>query len=571
MFKQIQGAHQEGEESLDLLMQIWVRFILSCACLIVFYSDPVDSGLPIQYTYGLLIFYCLYSAGIALLYDSHSVLRKAASSRTSSWLDTVFSACLIALTGGADSAFFFMLFFPIFVASFSWGFGEGLKITLISIALFVIAGLVSAIPSHGYELNEIVLRPIFLLIFGYMLAHWGRGRIILKQRLKLLQEISTNWNPRFGANHAIGSSLGRLVAFFQGRQCILVMNRATFSPRYVMYVADAGKQDHPVTPKEITETTSNELFALPDRLAVACEGQAAHRVKYFNARFAYDISTFEPTDKYWGECNKLSSLFDEQSFISVPYRQQGVSGRIYLIAGNRIFNRSDVAFVQQVADTLSSVVENMELIEHLIADAGDQERYKISLDVHDTTIQPYIGLTQALDGLAREFKTNGQLTQRINEIIHMANMTIQDLRSYKDALREKSLMRGDSLVVAVNNQAKRLLRFYGVHVEIESKVDSGLSSRVAEAAFQIIKEGLSNILRHTSAKKAFVSIQNTDTHLFLEIGNETRDNAAVQNFTPKSIYERVLSLQGEISVECNIEGYTVVRVMIPLTLQPLAY
>ena len=571
MFKQIHGAHQEGDESLDLLMQIWVRLILACVGLIIFIADPAESGLPIQYVYTLLVFYCLYSMCIALFFDTQTLLRKLASSRVSPWIDTIFFSCLMALTGGTDSVFFCYLFFPIFVASFSWGFRECLKITLASVALFVIAGVVSAIPSHGYELSEIALRPIYLLVFGYMAAHWGKGKIVLKQRLRLLQEISTNWNPRFGVDHAIGNSLCRLVEFFQGSQCIMILNRSVLSPKYVMYRTDVCQPFNSAAPKEVTETTTNELLTLPSTLAVAYESPAAHRMKYFSTRIAYDINAFESTDKYFGECKKLSSLFDDQSFISVPYLQQGAIGRIYLVADNKVFNRSDVAFVQQVADTLSSVVENMQLIEHLIAEAGEQERYRISLDVHDTTIQPYIGLTQALEALAREFKTNEDLTGRINEIIHMANMTIQDLRSYKDTLREKSLMRGDSLIAAVKNQAGRLLRFYGVQVEIRNAVDSNLSGRVAEAAFQIIKEGLSNILRHTSAKKAFVSIQSTDTHLQVEIGNEIGDNISVRDFKPKSICERVLSLQGETLIECNAGGYTVVRVTIPLALSTLLY
>jgi signal transduction histidine kinase len=235
------------------------------------------------------------------------------------------------------------------------------------------------------------------------------------------------------------------------------------------------------------------------------------------------------------------------------------------VAGNKEFSRSDVAFTEQVADVISSVVENMQLIENLIEEAEGQERHRISLDVHDTTIQPYIGLTLALDALALEFNTNSELTGKIGEIIKMANMTIQDLRSYKDTLREKSLMRGDVLMSGVKNQVERLFRFYGIHVEVTGTVDPNLSGRLAESAFQIIKEGLSNILRHTHAKSAFVSFECTDTHLILEIGNESDDDSAPKKiFKPKSIYERVLSLNGHTLVEKNSDGFTVIRVTIPL-------
>jgi signal transduction histidine kinase len=565
MARQLQNVHQESEKSLGLLMQVWMRFTLACSSLLVFFLDPIESGLPSELTHALLISYCLYSACFLFDYDMR-LFRELASNRATHWIDTIFFSCLIALTGGADSIFFFFLFFPIIVASFSWGFKEGLIVTSVSVALFTIAGLISIPPDKGYDLGEAVLRPIYLIVFGYMISYWGEGRIVLKRRLGLLQDISTNWNPRFGVNHAIMIDLVRLVEFYQGSRCIVVMSRAELLPKYIMHTSDRRKPDNAARPKEIAETTARELLTLPATLAISFENSASNNMGGFNNYIAYDINTLEPTDRYFSECETLSNLLDNESFISVPYKQRGVtSGRIYLTSGNRAFDRSDIEFTKQVVDVLSAVVENMQLIENLVAEAEGQERHRISLDVHDTTIQPYIGLTLALDALSQEFKTNELLTERIGEIINMANMTIQDLRSYKDTLREKSLMRGDVLLSVIKNRGERLQRFYGIQVEVKGTVDPNLSGRLAEAAFQIIKEGLSNILRHTSAKHAFVSIQSNDTHLLLEIGNEaSSDSPIFKNFKPKTIFERALSLNGQTVVENNVEGYTVVRINIPL-------
>jgi len=562
MFQKLQDLNQESEESLDLLVQIWIRFILACVSLLVAFVDPVEAGLPGQFTHMLLISYCLYSACFVFIYDME-LFRQLATNRITHWIDAIFFSCLIALTGGSDSIFFLYLFFPIIAASFFWGFNEGIRVTITVVALFTLFGiLVSFLPGQKYDLGEGVLRPLYLSLFGYMMAHWGRGRIILKRRLKLLQDVSTHWNPRFGIHHTLMANLGKLAEFFRGSRCMLVLERADRQPRYLMYVNDLRKPGGPEAPQEIAETIARELLKLPDSLAVAYESPVAHSIGSLNKYIAYDARTLETTDRYAYECQTLSNLFDDESFISVPYRQQGIAnGRIYLLVGNRVFNQSDVAFAHQVSLTLSSVIENMLLIENLIAEAGGQERHRISLDVHDTTIQPYIGLTLALDGLSREFSDNPKLTGRLAEIINMANMTIQDLRSYKDTLREKSLMRGDFLVSAIRNQATRLQRFYGIQIDVQSDVDPNLSGPLAEAALQIIKEGLSNILRHTHAKQGYVSIRSTDTHLLLQIGNQS---SAPTTFKPKSISERAQSLNGEALVENHVDGYTVVRVTLPI-------
>jgi signal transduction histidine kinase len=564
MYKKTQNEYQENDKSFDLLMQVWIRFIIAFSSLLAYFVDPVDSGYPSEITHILLISYCLYSACFVFLYDMDTFL-ELASKRAIHWFDVLFFSGLIALTGGADSLFYLFLFFPIIVASFSMGFKEGQRVSLAAVILFSLVGAIFIPPGKSYELAEAIVRPICLIVFGYMIAYWGEGRIVLKRRLGLLQEIGTNWNPRFGVNHAMKMSLMRLVEFFRGNRCFVVIERTDHLPRYVMYTSDRRKSRDSEEPKEIADTTARELLVFPRTLALSYENSSSG-FRNFNRHIAYDIETSESTSRFIRECETLSNLFDDESFITVPYRQQGIaSGRLFLGATNKEFTRSDIAFVQQVADVISSVIENMQLIENLVEEAEGQERHRISLDVHDTTIQPYIGLTLALDALSREFSSDQLLASRINEIIHMANLTIHDLRSYKDTLREKSLMRGEFLISAVKNQAERLLQFYGIRVEVSGAVEPNLSGQIAEACFQIVKEGLSNILRHTNSKEGFVVFDSTERQLSLKIGNRTDEADGIREpFKPKSICERATSLNGKTEVAMDIEGCTVISVTMPL-------
>lgn len=557
-----EGAIKDSDESIDLLIQVWIRFIIAFYSLLVFFLDH-DEVHVAPFIDKLLISYCLYSACLLFIYDMQK-MRKLVSIYSTHWIDTVFFLILIALTAGSKSLYFPFLFFPIMVASFSWGFAEGIKVVVTTVVLYGVVILGLFLAHAPFELDETLMRPIYLIVFGCMIAYWGGARATLNRRLQLLKVISTNWNPRFGIDHAIRVNLERLINFFGACRCILVLERQEGTPKYVMHTADCKKPNTPESPKAIELETAKELLRTPRTIALSYENTAEKSLRSFNKSVSYDINTLESTDRYSRESEVLSSLFDEESFISVPYKQQGVaSGRLYLIAPNREFSRSDVFFTKQVADVISSVIDNMELIENLIAEASGKERLRISLDVHDTTIQPYIGLTLALDALAIEFSSDKQLVDRINEIIKMANMTILDLRSYKDTLREKSLMRGDVLLSSIHNQAERLQRFYGIQVSVSGAVDPNLSGNVAEAAFQIVKEGLSNVLRHTNAKHVTISLSNTAEYLYLEIGNETDPDIPVPEFMPKSILERVNILNGEMTVDNDAGRYTVIQIKIP--------
>jgi signal transduction histidine kinase len=80
-----------------------------------------------------------------------------------------------------------------------------------------------------------------------------------------------------------------------------------------------------------------------------------------------------------------------------------------------------------------------------------------------------------------------------------------------------------------------------------------------------VSESLSNVLRHTSSKSAFVDILCEDSRLAVKVGNEARVDAdGIVEFMPRSINERVRALGGETFVEHDADGYTVVRVSIPL-------
>lgn len=555
----------ESDESFDLLIQVWIRFLIAFYSLLVFFPEAQDFGEAGHVVEKILFSYSLFSTCMLFVYDMQKI-RKLASIYVTHWIDVLVFGMLVALTGGAGSIFFPLFFFPILVASFTWGFAEGIRVVTTTAVMFVVIILVLVLLKFPYSLAEAFMRPLFLVLFGYMIAYWGGGRVVLNKRLSLLREISTNWNPRFGVHHSIKVNLARLVEFFDASRCILVLDRQEEEVRYVMYTADRKNPPHEQkTPKTIESATARLLLRIPGTIALSYESATKSGFRALNKLISFDVNTLESSDRYLREGKLLSVMFDDESFISVPYKQQGVaSGRLYLIASNRSFNRSDVSFTKQVADVIASVVDNMGLIENLIAEASGQERFRISLDVHDTTIQPYIGLTLALDALAIDFNTDSRLTDRLYEIIKMANLTIADLRSFKDTLREKSFMRGEVLLSSIKSQAERLNRFYGIQVEVSGSVDPNLSGKIAEASFQIVKESLSNILRHTNSRQAIVALSNTDEFLILEICNEVDSASPAPEFMPKSILERVNILGGNLSVESNVHGYTVIRINLPI-------
>ncbi|MGQ0749212.1 MAG: sensor histidine kinase [Betaproteobacteria bacterium] len=552
----------ERVETVDARMLALVRCVLAYSALAIIYVDPSEPTRLVEVTYASLAAYCLYATLLALA-SWRQEWRPP--DRVLHWADIFFYAYLVALTEGTSSIFFYFFFFAILVASFVWGFREGLAATLVSYVLFM-AGIAFAPSGDQFELNRMLIRSVYLFVFGYLFAYWGGYERLLKRRLRLLQDINNLWNPRFGVDHAIGSNLDRLIAFYGASSSVLVLRRPTMPASFRMYSASREKPGESATPREITESTAGTLMNLPDNIG-ACyhDPERSWRNRYLGTR-AHEIDTRARTRAHREACAALANLLDAQAFITVPYAQRdGTIGRLYLVSERGGFSPSDIDFLAQVADTMATVADNMFLMEELISRASEHERLAISRDLHDTTIQPYIGLKLALDALQREAGADGPMVRRIAELVDMTALTIRDLRHYAETLKEKTAMPGEFLVAAVRRQTERLGRYYGVNVDVKSDISSQLKGRIAAEAFQIISEGLSNILRHSAAKRAFVSILCEDANLLLKIGNETRDGATdEQRFTPRSISERSKALGGATFVERGADGYTVVHVTIPM-------
>ena len=532
-------------DTVDARMVALMRCVLTLSGLAIIFVDPTEPARFVGLTYGSLVVYCLWS--LALFASAGRAIPTI--HRYAPWIDIACAAYLVALSQGTSSVFFFIFLFAVLVASFSRGYREGMWATTVSTVLFIFVGFFFTPPEPEFELNRYLIRTIYLFALGWMIAYWGGREITLKRRLTILQEISSQWNPRLGVDRTIALNLERLLDFFSAAECIIVLRRPTSPPGYFTYSASNRKVPRSSLPNEISESAASVLLALPESLATSYHSRSIEGSR-------------GPVAEGFA---KLGNLFDAERFTTAPYKQRdGTLGRLFVIPSPDSNTTIDIDFLTQLVSAISQAVENTQLTDELVLKAAEHERFRISLDIHDTTVQPYIGLKLGLDALHREAGEHNPLSRRIGELLEMASMTIRDLRGYATALREKAPMSGAALMAAVREQAERFNRFYGVEVEVQGDSEMRVGAQVAAEAFRIISEGLSNVLRHTSARKAFVRVQARDGWLQLAIGNESaHSGGSPRSFTPRSINERALSLGGTSFVENSEDGHTIVHVSIP--------
>jgi signal transduction histidine kinase len=384
-----------------------MRLVLALSALLITYIDPSAPNRLVEVTHATLSLYTVYSVALYIIVQRHDAL-EASISRWSHWVDVGWYVVFIALSGGTSSIFFFFFFFAILVASFRWGFRSGLRVVVASAILFTAVGYAAAPEGPNFELNRFLLRPIYLFVFGYMMAYWGGYEITLKRRLALLKAINTLANPRFGVDRTTGWLMERLRSFYAADACMLVMADPA-TGEYHMRRADCHDPERAMHIEPIPEQLAQRLLALPAGSAVVYSRKRRVGWNPSTRYRAYNVVTRAHTIEGREMSEAFAAALDARSFVAVPLRSQNAAaGRLYLTSTHgHIFDHSDADFILQVINQFTPVIENIRLVDRLASDAAEVERQRIAHDLHDSVIQPYIGLQIGLTAIDQKLADGG--------------------------------------------------------------------------------------------------------------------------------------------------------------------
>jgi signal transduction histidine kinase len=558
-----------SEQWIDLRLIAGMRVVLGTSALLVILIGPLRPSSREMPIYFALVLDSLFGLVIYHLSVRRNPL---VAHKALPWLDLLWYLPLIAFTNGTNNLFYYFFFFAIIVGSFSWGLTDGLRLTLASAAIYTIVGLFTAPNDQPLEINNLLFAPIGLLIFGYIIARWGGYHTELKNRLKLLKEVTIFSNPRFGIDRTIKAILESIRAFYDAETCVLVVpGKPGDADSYQMYRVARGIHASRSAPPEIGHEAADQFLSPSLDFAVIYKKKASAYTRLFDVK----SRVFSETNSTSSE--KLAGMLEAQRYLSVPvyYRHQAV-GRLYIIDGPNRVDAADMDFMLQLMDHVTPVMENIRLIDNLASDAAEKERQRIAHDIHDSVIQPYLGLQFGLAALDQKLEAgHTSIRENVQELLELTNHELAELRHFVSGLRANE-ERTDVLLPAIERYAERFSLVTGIKVDVAAHGKVKVNDRLAAELFQIVAEGLSNVRRHAFCRDARVEIECKETSLLLQIKNsrprtganpdgEPRDGQdGVKPFRPHSIAERAASLGGDTQVFVDDKDYTVVSVGIPL-------
>jgi len=524
------------------------------------------SGAESQFINAILWGYVCYSATLSTGLLARLELAKSVN-RYSVWIDLGCFAFLVMLTRGADPVLFGGFWLAILTAHQAHDRYVGLVVTvavalILAIDLFFNFGSLSFSVGVHPELAEAVALICSLLLLGILAFYLKGQKSNFERRVALLLELSDFSNPRFGAEWSLNTLMEKVRAFYQADGCLLVdfLEDST----YRIHRQTTGALAATVHTETIGPECAGRLLVVPETHAFVLSPAGIPILR--RQCVAYDVTTKKRSANAFRVMESLATLLEAESIMSIPvFQQKQVTGRIFLTSNRkRCFSGADAAFLSQVVQQSLPLIENLRLVDNLTTASSDLERKHIALDMHDNVVQPYIGIQLGLSAIRRKVQAGEMdISEDLEKLATMAQLEISGLRRYMMELCAEVKHNGQFLP-AVQRLTEKFAATTGIAVEVKTSKDIDLNDKLAAEAFQMIAEGLSNIRRHSAASEALIEIDCNRKHFRLRISNNGRNGkGTTAEFVPKSITSRAASLGGEVRIDQNLHGTTVINIGIP--------
>ncbi|HLO34908.1 MAG TPA: GAF domain-containing sensor histidine kinase [Candidatus Deferrimicrobium sp.] len=213
------------------------------------------------------------------------------------------------------------------------------------------------------------------------------------------------------------------------------------------------------------------------------------------------------------------------SFLGVPVIAHGHSiGNLYLTdkRGAPEFSVGDQRLVELFARHAGIAIDNARLHAQAGRLAVAEERDRIGRDLHDGIIQSLYAVGLSLEDVPELMaEAPDEAVDRIDVAIESINLSIRDIRNFIYGLRPEAVD-GTQVVAGLAALAEEVRHggLVDMVAELDPAADPGLDADAGGELLNLVREGLSNAVRHGHALRISIELTATPTGSVLEIADD---------------------------------------------------
>jgi signal transduction histidine kinase len=266
--------------------------------------------------------------------------------------------------------------------------------------------------------------------------------------------------------------------------------------------------------------------------------------------------------------------------VEQPYEQRifrGDGSEAYIqLSTSVVMDKGKPVGFQHIARDITEqkmMNENLRFYLQQATRAQEEERKRISHELHDDTIQALVVLSRQLDALASGGKGLSEEAQRrLAELWTQTDSILQGVRRLSQDLRPAAIDRL-GLLPAVQWLASEGTKYSGIATKVNILgTEHRLPEEVAIALFRITQEALRNVWRHSGATSAEITMEFSDKRTKITVSDNGKgfklagkigDLAKQGKLGLAGMQERVQLVGGVISVQSEMGKGTTITVEAP--------
>ena len=240
------------------------------------------------------------------------------------------------------------------------------------------------------------------------------------------------------------------------------------------------------------------------------------------------------------------------------------------------FSRPSTRPVLTYAQLESVVLERtaeLQTLSQRLLNVQDEEKRKLSRDLHDSTGQTLTALKISISLLHEQCKENPSIMLLASEAARLADQAIEEIRT-KSYLLHPPLLDEVGFACAAEWYVEGFAKRTGVDVKLDiATPQERLPNRMEIALFRVLQESLTNVHRHSRASEVSVCLLHHQEYIVLEIREDgcgitadrlerLRESGAETGVGLAGMRERMKELNGKLEIRSNGHG-TTVRAIVP--------
>ena len=303
----------------------------------------------------------------------------------------------------------------------------------------------------------------------------------------------------------------------------------------------------------------------------------APHLQYVIGRTRWEIPGSELTPEEWAQHRAMlearQTFRDFEYWILTPEGQRvciSVSGEPVFDAGAAFLGYRGVSrFITKSKELLLSA-QQLGALSGQVFKIQEEERLRISRDLHDQVGQAVTALTLHLQALEREVK-EAEPAQHVRVALAIADQTAKQVHNISLNLRPPHLDEL-GLVAALGWHVDQQAQATGLLIHFDAEpLNERLHPSAELACFRVQQEALTNVVRHGDATEVWVTLRKTGNELELTVlddgvgfdASATRDQPVTTRLGLIGMSERAKQVGGRLEISSTPGGGTEVRAVFP--------